>query len=125
MGGQDRQNPYENDRAGRGMPVPGRTPARHVEYPASNGQGGRSGYPVETSDYSAAATGVNIKKKASGRGGGGGAGGGAGGGRGNYANVSQDENAPVCVCGGRALTKTVTKEGPTKGRPFYTCPKPM
>ena len=119
MRGHDQQGEFGNDRAARGMPVP----ARHVEYPASNGQGGRSGYPVETSDYSAAATGVNKKKKQSGRGAGAGAGGRGSGG--NYAHVSQDDNAPVCVCGGRAISKVTTKEGPNKGRVFYTCPKPM
>ena len=80
----------------------------------------------ETSDYSAAATGVNIKKIGKGNS--------KDLGKGNsnvnvdvrgaFNNVSQDENAPTCVCGGRAITKTTTKEGPNKGRPFYTCPKP-
>ena len=85
-------------------------------------------YPLpQTSDYSAAATGVNIKKagvKGGGKDSGKSNGSSNGDVRGFFNSVSQDENAPVCVCGGRAISKTTTKEGPNKGRPFYTCPKP-
>ena len=83
--------------------------------------GGRALHQPETSDYSAAATGVNIKKasRATKENSGG-----SGDVRAFFNNTSQDENAPNCVCGGRAVTKTTVKEGPNKGRKFYTCPKP-
>lgn len=95
--------------------------ARPAECPAHNGQAIRA---PDTSDYSAAATGVNIRKAMAAASASAGAGG-AGGGKGGQGSGSQDQNAPICVCGGRAVCKVTTKEGPNKGRPFYTCPKPM
>ena len=130
LGGRNGDLPGRGGPSGpsNGNGIPGRPleiahPTPHVrpaEYPANNGQANRA---PETSDYSAAATGVNIRKamaaaSAS-------AGAGAGGGKGGQGGGSQDQNAPVCVCGGRAVSKITTKEGPNKGRPFYTCPKPM
>lgn len=116
--------------AGRGSGTfPGRAPVRHQEYPLPNDQGGRSGYPIETSDYSAAATGVNLQNgpRAGGRGSGSGgakAGGGGGGGRGGYNTASSDENAPVCECGAKTVSVLTVKDGPNKGRHFYRCAKP-
>ena len=31
---------------------------------------------------------------------------------------------PPCVCGGSSIRRIVTKDGPNKGRGFFTCPKP-
>lgn len=44
---------------------------------------------------------------------------------GNRTNHSS-ENEPVviCSCGTEAVQRTVQKEGPNKGKQFYTCPKP-
>lgn len=104
---------------GRPLEIAHPTPyVRPAEYPANNGQANRA---PETSDYSAAATGVNIRKAMAAAS----SSAGAGGGKGGQGSGSQDQNAPVCVCGGRAVSKITTKEGPNKGRPFYTCPKPM
>ena len=103
---------------GRVLEIAHTTPyVRPAEYPANNGHANRA---PDTSDYSAAATGVNIRKAMAAA-----SAAGAGGGKGGQGNGSQDQNAPVCVCGGRAVSKITTKEGPNKGRPFYTCPKPM
>ena len=33
-----------------------------------------------------------------------------------------EESAPTCQCGTQCLKKTVVKEGPNKGRPFWSCP---
>ncbi|GHJ87179.1 hypothetical protein NliqN6_3581 [Naganishia liquefaciens] len=35
------------------------------------------------------------------------------------------EGVVMCGCGERAVTRTVAKEGPNKGRQFWTCAKPM
>lgn len=37
--------------------------------------------------------------------------------------VGQDK--PTCRCGGEVVERTVSKEGPNKGRKFYACPKPQ
>ena len=138
-GGQGRNGPFNapststsTSGAGRGTgTVPGRAPVRHQEYPTPNDQGGRSGYPIETSDYSAAATGVNLQNgsRAGGRGSGSGSSGGrsgsgGGGGRGGYNTASSDENAPLCECGVKTNSVVTVKDGPNKGRPFYKCAKP-
>ena len=134
-GGQGRNGPFNApststsmSAAGRGtgaVTLPGRAPVRHQEYPIPTDQGGRSGYPIETSDYSAAATGVNLQNgpRAGGRGSSGGRSGG-GAGRGGYNTASSDENAPVCECGVKTISVVTVKDGPNKGRPFYKCAKP-
>nr|XP_973578.2 PREDICTED: DNA topoisomerase 3-alpha [Tribolium castaneum] len=38
---------------------------------------------------------------------------------------SQQQNDVKCKCDLPASRRTVSKEGPNKGRPFYCCPKPM
>lgn len=35
------------------------------------------------------------------------------------------EKIIVCGCGERAVPRTVAKEGPTRGKQFWTCAKPM
>lgn len=37
---------------------------------------------------------------------------------------SDTENQPLCRCGTNAVQRTVVKDGPNKGRQFYTCEKP-
>ncbi|XP_017774613.1 PREDICTED: DNA topoisomerase 3-alpha [Nicrophorus vespilloides] len=39
--------------------------------------------------------------------------------------ASAEEEEIKCKCAMMAVTKTVQKEGPNKGKQFYTCPKPM
>ncbi|XP_077967820.1 DNA topoisomerase 3-alpha-like isoform X2 [Styela clava] len=43
---------------------------------------------------------------------------------GSTSNSSEAENQPCCRCGINAVQRTVLKDGPNKGRQFYTCEKP-
>ncbi len=44
---------------------------------------------------------------------------------GNSRSVPVDPNAPLCGCGELSVVRTVSKEGPNKGREFRSCHKPM
>lgn len=39
-------------------------------------------------------------------------------------SMSANSSNPSCRCGEPAVSRTVSKEGPNKGRPFYCCAKP-
>lgn len=48
-------------------------------------------------------------------------------GQGHYQSSSRDAEgggSSVCNCNQLAITRTVQKDGPNKGRQFHTCPKP-
>lgn len=101
---------------------------------------GTSGERVSgiTSDYGAAAAGINPKRAAaSGRGRGRGGGGGGGGaahsstsGRGSTtggwgaAGASGGTDTPQCTCGLPSRLATVSKDTENKGRQFFSCSKP-
>lgn len=94
--------------------------------PWKSGSTTSTNYPVSssTSDYGAAAVGGD-RYKASTRGGRGAARGGRGSGRGSSAHSGDgDSNNPECLCGEKSVSRTVSKEGPNKGRQFRVCPKP-
>lgn len=77
----------------------------------------------DTSDYGAAAVGGDSYRSS--RGGRGGRGAGRGNGAHTRATAGDnDGSAPTCLCGDKSATRTVSKEGPNKGRLFYVCAKP-
>ncbi|KAL5473608.1 hypothetical protein EMCRGX_G028112 [Ephydatia muelleri] len=39
-------------------------------------------------------------------------------------STAKRKGSVVCTCGDQAVQRTVQKDGPNKGRTFYTCPKP-
>ncbi|PLW57729.1 hypothetical protein PCANC_01400 [Puccinia coronata f. sp. avenae] len=41
------------------------------------------------------------------------------------APAETEDNAPMCKCGAQTVERSVVKDGPNKGRPFYACPKPQ
>lgn len=105
-------NRYSNEYAGSRRVTPPTTPSMSTSSEISSG-----------TNYMAAASGIGVTHRNSGRG--------ARGsgqrnseptpGRGSTRDVSA---GPDCNCGEPSVSRTVAKEGENKGRVFYTCAKP-